>query len=37
MRTVQSADPAADRDRYLDLLRTIALVRVVLFHVTGWI
>ncbi|RQX17432.1 hypothetical protein DDE19_11470 [Micromonospora ureilytica] len=37
VRTVQSADPAADRDRYLDLLRTIALVRVVLFHVTGWI
>ncbi|MEU1586675.1 acyltransferase [Micromonospora sp. NPDC005710] len=36
-RTVQSADPAADRDRYLDLLRAAALVRVVLFHVTGWI
>ncbi|WP_328655218.1 acyltransferase [Micromonospora sp. NBC_00330] len=37
MRAVQSADPTADRDRYLDLLRTIALIRVVLFHVTGWI
>ncbi|MEU8420662.1 acyltransferase [Micromonospora sp. NPDC048835] len=36
-RTVQFADPTADRDRYLDLLRTIALVRVVLYHVTGWI
>ncbi|WP_433317882.1 acyltransferase family protein [Micromonospora sp. CA-269861] len=37
MRAVRSVDAATDRDRYLDLLRTIALVRVVLFHVTGWI
>ncbi|MET8279577.1 acyltransferase [Micromonospora sp. NPDC005174] len=37
MRTVPSADPAVHRDRYLDLLRTLALGRVVLFHVTGWV
>ncbi|MGC4767604.1 acyltransferase family protein [Micromonospora sp. DT44] len=37
VRTVPSADPAAHRDRYLDLLRTLALGRVVLFHVTGWV
>ncbi|MEW2141742.1 acyltransferase [Micromonospora vinacea] len=37
MRTVQSADPADDRNGYLDMLRAIALVRVVLYHVTGWI
>ncbi|NED05695.1 acyltransferase [Streptomyces sp. SID6648] len=34
------ASPAATgkpgRDRYLDLLRTIALVRVVIYHVFGW-
>ncbi|MFD4127125.1 acyltransferase [Streptomyces globisporus] len=34
------APPAATRkpgrDRYLDLLRTIALVRVVIYHVFGW-
>lgn len=36
-RSVRSADSTADRDRYLDLLRSLALVRVVLFHVTGWI
>ncbi|MEW2431790.1 acyltransferase [Micromonospora sp. NPDC047644] len=36
-RAAQSADLAHGRDRYLDLLRTIALVRVVIFHVTGWI
>ncbi|MEU8131251.1 acyltransferase [Micromonospora sp. NPDC049049] len=36
-RAVQSADPADGRNRYLDLLRTLALVRVVIFHVTGWI
>ncbi|WP_245703135.1 acyltransferase family protein [Streptomyces lushanensis] len=33
-------DPAAPapggRDRYLDLLRAVALVRVVVFHVFGW-
>ncbi|RUP67534.1 Acyltransferase family protein [Streptomyces sp. NP10] len=34
------APPAATgkpgRDRYLDLLRTIALVRVVIYHIFGW-
>ncbi|WP_030087529.1 acyltransferase family protein [Streptomyces baarnensis] len=34
------APPAAakkpGRDRYLDLLRTIALVRVVIYHIFGW-
>ncbi|MER6702342.1 acyltransferase family protein [Streptomyces griseus] len=34
------APPAAPkkpgRDRYLDLLRTIALVRVVIYHIFGW-
>ncbi|MFD4683184.1 hypothetical protein ACFWO0_10725, partial [Streptomyces sp. NPDC058461] len=34
------AAPAAPkkpgRDRYLDLLRSIALVRVVLYHIFGW-
>ncbi|MFF7011575.1 acyltransferase [Streptomyces fimicarius] len=34
------ASPAAPkkpgRDRYLDLLRTIALVRVVIYHIFGW-
>ncbi|WP_157742617.1 acyltransferase family protein [Micromonospora chokoriensis] len=36
-RSVRSAESTADRDRYLDLLRTVALGRVVLYHVTGWI
>ncbi|MGW0215339.1 acyltransferase family protein [Micromonospora chokoriensis] len=36
-RSARSAESAADRDRYLDLLRTVALGRVVLYHVTGWI
>ncbi|WP_103531014.1 acyltransferase [Streptomyces sp. SM11] len=35
-----AAPPAATgkpgRDRYLDLLRTIALVRVVIYHIFGW-
>ncbi|MFJ7084899.1 acyltransferase [Streptomyces griseus] len=35
-----AAPPAAakkpGRDRYLDLLRTIALVRVVMYHIFGW-
>ncbi|QIQ04580.1 acyltransferase family protein [Streptomyces liangshanensis] len=30
------AEAAPGRDRYLDLLRAIALVRVVVFHVFGW-
>ncbi|NUV58221.1 acyltransferase [Streptomyces sp. CAI-85] len=38
--TVTAPDPAAPkkpgRDRYLDLLRTIALVRVVVYHLFGW-
>ncbi|MEV5576997.1 acyltransferase [Streptomyces parvus] len=42
--TVPAGTPAAPtapagrpgRDRYLDLLRTIALVRVVIYHVFGW-
>jgi hypothetical protein len=29
--------PAPPRDRYLDLLRTAALLRVVVYHVTGWV
>ncbi|MFF1914084.1 acyltransferase [Streptomyces sp. NPDC058239] len=38
---VQAATPLAGalpggRDRYLDLLRCVALVRVVVFHVFGW-
>ncbi|MGV9346374.1 acyltransferase family protein [Streptomyces spiralis] len=28
--------PAGGRDRYLDLLRALALLRVVLYHVFGW-
>ncbi|PIB06151.1 acyltransferase [Streptomyces sp. HG99] len=28
--------PGGGRDRYLDLLRSIALVRVVLYHLFGW-
>lgn len=28
--------PGAGRDRYLDLLRAVALVRVIVFHVFGW-
>ncbi|WP_201299858.1 acyltransferase family protein [Streptomyces mexicanus] len=28
--------PAAGRDRYLDLLRALALFRVVLYHLFGW-
>ncbi|CAM5272224.1 MULTISPECIES: acyltransferase family protein [Streptomyces] len=42
--TVPAGAPAAPpatkgkpgRDRYLDLLRTIALVRVVIYHIFGW-
>ncbi|MFB6669880.1 acyltransferase family protein [Streptomyces parvus] len=42
--TVPAATPAAPtapagrpgRDRYLDLLRTIALLRVVIYHIFGW-
>ncbi|WP_051723944.1 acyltransferase family protein [Micromonospora chokoriensis] len=34
---VRSREPASDRDRYLDLLRAVALVRVMLYHVTGWL
>jgi peptidoglycan/LPS O-acetylase OafA/YrhL len=37
VRTVRPAESVVDRDRYLDLLRTIALIRVVLYHVTGWL
>ncbi|MGW4271770.1 acyltransferase family protein [Streptomyces seoulensis] len=29
-------EPAAGRDRYLDLLRALALVRVVAYHLFGW-
>ncbi|MFE0628046.1 acyltransferase [Streptomyces sp. NPDC058864] len=38
-RTAAPADPAAPdggRDRYLDLLRALALVRVVTYHTFGW-
>ncbi|MFD7547273.1 acyltransferase [Streptomyces sp. NPDC059578] len=31
-----STGRAAGRDRYLDLLRTFALVRVVVYHIYGW-
>lgn len=31
-----AAPPAAVRERWLDLLRALALVRVVLYHTTGW-
>jgi peptidoglycan/LPS O-acetylase OafA/YrhL len=35
--TVPGPAPAASgRDRYLDLLRAVALVRVVVFHIFGW-
>ncbi|MFF8596063.1 acyltransferase [Streptomyces sp. NPDC015220] len=30
------AEPAGGRDRYLDLLRALALVRVVVYHLFGW-
>jgi peptidoglycan/LPS O-acetylase OafA/YrhL len=33
---VPEAPERPPRDRYLDLLRTIALVRVVLYHLFGW-
>ncbi|MFC5220898.1 acyltransferase family protein, partial [Streptomyces coerulescens] len=33
---VKPAPKKSGRDRYLDLLRTIALVRVVAFHTFGW-
>ncbi|MGC0340332.1 acyltransferase family protein [Streptomyces sp. SLBN-8D4] len=33
---VVTASKAAGRDRYLDLLRSLALVRVVLYHLFGW-
>ncbi|MER6162600.1 acyltransferase [Streptomyces sp. NPDC001868] len=31
-----AAPPAPGRDRYFDLLRALALFRVVLYHLTGW-
>jgi peptidoglycan/LPS O-acetylase OafA/YrhL len=30
------AAPKPGRDRYLDLLRSVALVRVVVYHLFGW-
>ncbi|MFF0152194.1 acyltransferase family protein [Micromonospora sp. NPDC005203] len=36
-RFVRPGGSAPDRNRYLDLLRTLALLRVVIYHVTGWI
>ncbi|MEU9174056.1 acyltransferase [Streptomyces sp. NPDC048420] len=35
-REVAPAPKAPGRDRYLDLLRSLALVRVVLYHLFGW-
>jgi peptidoglycan/LPS O-acetylase OafA/YrhL len=35
-REVPAAPKAPGRDRYLDLLRSLALVRVVLYHLFGW-
>ncbi|WP_328638962.1 acyltransferase [Streptomyces canus] len=35
-RGVVAAPKAPGRDRYLDLLRSLALVRVVLYHLFGW-
>ncbi|MEU0425856.1 acyltransferase [Streptomyces canus] len=35
-REVAVAPKAPGRDRYLDLLRSLALVRVVLYHLLGW-
>ncbi|GIG85448.1 acyltransferase family protein [Plantactinospora endophytica] len=35
--TGRAEDPAPDRDRYLDLLRAGALVRVLVYHVSGWL
>ncbi|MET8075928.1 acyltransferase [Streptomyces sp. NPDC005303] len=35
-REVATAPKAPGRDRYLDLLRSLALVRVVLYHLFGW-
>ncbi|MFI8927927.1 acyltransferase [Streptomyces sp. NPDC053474] len=32
----EAASAPAPRDRYLDLLRTLALVRVVVYHLFGW-
>lgn len=32
----QAAPKASGRDRYFDLLRALALFRVVLYHLTGW-
>ncbi|AZQ35125.1 acyltransferase [Streptomyces cyaneochromogenes] len=32
----QATRPAPARDRYFDLLRALALFRVVLYHLTGW-
>ncbi|MFE3493630.1 acyltransferase [Streptomyces sp. NPDC059175] len=34
--TVDAAPKRPGRDRYLDLLRSIALVRVVVYHIFGW-
>lgn len=31
-----SAPPAPGRDRYFDLLRGLAIFRVVLYHLAGW-
>ncbi|WP_409239310.1 acyltransferase family protein [Streptomyces sp. PA5.6] len=33
---VDRAEKAGGRDRYLDLLRSLALVRVVVYHLFGW-
>lgn len=33
---VAAAPKTPGRDRYLDLLRSLALVRVVLYHLFGW-
>jgi peptidoglycan/LPS O-acetylase OafA/YrhL len=35
-RTAPDHSPAPGRDRYLDLLRALALLRVVLYHLFGW-
>jgi peptidoglycan/LPS O-acetylase OafA/YrhL len=35
-RTAPGHSPAPGRDRYLDLLRALALLRVVVYHLFGW-
>ena len=37
VRTEQAAPAAGGRDRYIDSLRAVALVRVVTYHMFGWI